>query len=253
MRGLLIALLLLCGLPAQASEIIGGLSQNRVQLTMNFAGSEILIFGAIRRDTPRFDAEPPFDIVITIEGPPQPVVVWRQARRMGIWVNVESVQMASVPSFYAVATTGRLHEILDPEQDARYRISPVYAIRSEQAIGDVADPEAFTQALMRLREEAGQLQSLERWVYLDRETLFRVSVRLPANLTEGAYTVRMYLVRAGGVVHVYRNAIFVRKEGLERWLHTLAYDRPFAYGLLALVIALFAGWGASTAFRFIRG
>jgi uncharacterized protein (TIGR02186 family) len=252
MRALLVLLLLALAAPAHASEIIGGLSQNRVQLTMNFAGSEILIFGAIRRDTPRFEAEPPFDVVITIEGPPQPVVVWRKARRMGIWVNVESVQMASVPSFYAVATTAPLNSILDPEQDAHHRISPVHAIRTEQAIGAVADPQAFTEALMRLRTEAGQLQSLERWVYLDRETLFRVGVRLPANLTEGAYTVRMYLIRAGGVVHVYRNAIFVRKEGLERWLHTLAYDQPLAYGVLALIIALVAGWGASAAFRYMR-
>ena len=252
MRALLISFLLLVGLPAQAAEIVGALSQNRVQLTMNFAGSEILIFGAVRRDAPRFEAEPPFDIIITIEGPSQPVVVWRKDRRMGIWVNVESVRMASVPSFYAVATTGPLAQILDPAEDALNRISPRYAIRAEQAAGDVLDPQEFTRALLRLRTEAEQFQMLERWVYLDRETLFRVSARLPANLTEGAYTVRMYLVRSGGVVHQYRNAIFVRKEGLERWLHTLAYDQPLGYGLLALLIALVAGWGASALFRYAR-
>jgi len=253
MRALLLSFLLLVGLPAQAAEIIGGLSQNRVQLTMNFAGSEILIFGAIRRDAPRYEAEPPFDIIITIEGPSQPVVVWRKDRRMGIWVNVDSVQLSSVPSFYAVATTGPLDQILDPAEDARHRISPRYAIRAEQATGDVLDHEAFSQALVRLRNEAEQFQRLERWIYLDRETLFRVAVRLPANLTEGAYTVRMYLVRSGGVVHQYRNAIFVRKEGLERWLHTLAYDQPLGYGLLAIVIAVVAGWGASAIFRYARG
>jgi uncharacterized protein (TIGR02186 family) len=253
MKALFLSILLLLGLPVQASEIIGGLSQNRVSLTMNFAGSEILIFGAIRRDAPRFDNEPPFDIVVTIEGPPQPVVVWRKARRLGIWVNVESVQMASVPSFYAVATTGPLQQILDPVEDLRYRISPLHAIRADQAIGDVFDPDAFTRSLIRLRTEAEQYQMLERWVYLDRETLFRVAARLPANLTEGAYTVRMYLVRSGQVVNVYRNAIFVRKEGLERWLHTLAYDQPLVYGFLALIIALAAGWGASALFRYGRG
>ena len=253
MRALLISLFLVLGLPAQGAEIIGGLSQNRVSLTMNFAGSEILIFGAVRRDAPRHDDEPPFDIIVTIEGPTQPVTVWRKARRMGIWVNVEAVRMASVPSFYAVATTAPLAQILDPAEDALHRISPTYAIRSEQAAGSVDDPIAFSQALLRLRSEAQQFQTLERWVYLDRETLFRVAVRLPANLTEGAYTVRMYLVRSGGVVHQYRNAIFVRKEGLERWLHTLAYDQPLGYGLLALMIALVAGWGASALFRFARG
>jgi uncharacterized protein (TIGR02186 family) len=89
-------------------------------------------------------------------------------------------------------------------------------------------------------------------VSLDRNVLFRATVPLPANLSEGAYTTRMYLVRDGEVVHQYRNAIFVRKEGLERWLHQLAYDQPLLYGLLALFLALLAGWGASAAFRFVR-
>lgn len=250
-RVLAILFLVLAVLPARGSEIVGALSQNRVSLTANFSGSEILIFGAIRHDGETEEAAP-FDVIIVIEGPRQPVNIWRKDRRMGIWVNVESVNMASVPSFYAVATTGPLGQILSPEDDAQYRISPAQAIRASQAVGDVANPALFTSALLRIRERAAQYQTLDRWVYLDRDILFRANVRLPANLTEGAYTTRMYLVREGAVVHQFRTAIFVRKEGIERWLHQLAYDQPFLYGLLALALALVAGWGASAAFRYIR-
>lgn len=254
---ILLALFALLAPPrAGANEIVGALSQNRVSLTANFSGSEILIFGAIRRDPAEVlagdDGASPFDVVIVIEGPRQPVAIWRKDRRAGIWVNVDSVTMASVPSFYAVATTAPLHQVITPETDAEYRISARQAIRSEQLIGDVPDPAVFSEALMRLRERADQFQLLDRFVHLEREILFRATVQLPANLTEGGYTTRMYLVRDGAVVSQFRTVIFVRKEGFERWLHQLAYDQPLLYGILALVIALIAGWGASALFRFIR-
>lgn len=251
MRALLaLALLLTLALPVRAGEIVGALSQNRVSLTANFTGSEILIFGAIR---PVDGIEPgDFEIAVVIEGPRQPVVIWRKARRMGIWVNVDGVSLSSVPSFYAVATTAPLSEILSPETDAQFRISPEQAIRADQASGEVADRGEFTQALLRLRAEAEQFRTLERWVQLDRGILFRANVRLPANLIEGAYTTRMFLLRDGEVVHQYRNAIFVRKDGLERWLYQTAYDQPLLYGLMALALALLAGWGASAVTRFLR-
>lgn len=251
MRWLLV-LLVLIALPARAGEIVGGLSQNRVSLTANYSGSEILIFGAIRHDATQTGEAAPFDVIIAVEGPRQPVAIWRKARRFGIWINTEVAYMASVPSFYAVATTGPLAQILDPGEDARHRISPAQAIRPEQVTGAPEDAGDFPQALLRIREEDRIYQRLERWVYLDRDILFRANVRLPENLTEGAYTTRMYLVRRGEVVHQFRTAIFVQKEGLERWLSRLAHERPLAYGLLALAIALAAGWAASAGARMFR-
>jgi uncharacterized protein (TIGR02186 family) len=252
----LLALLVCLALsaPAQlsAGEIVGGLSQNRVSLTANYSGSEILIFGAIRHDATRFDQDAPFDVIIVVEGPRQPVAIRRKARRFGIWMNVDVAYMASVPSFYAVATTAPLTQILSPDEDARLRISAAQAIRPEQVTGVDDERAAFSDSLLRLRQRSQAYQSLTRWVTLDRDILFRANVRLPANLTEGAYTTRMYLVREGVVVHQFRTAIFVRKEGIERWLSQMAYDQPLIYGLMALALALIAGWGASEASRFFR-
>lgn len=257
MRVLLLAMLLVSVLPARANEIIGALSQNRVALTANFSGSEILLFGAIRRDPlEAYFEDPtenrPFDVVVVIEGPRQTVAVWRKERRAGIWMNTDSVTLTSVPSFYAVATTAPLGDIITPETDREFRISASLAIDGTQAHETDPQRQVFSEALQRIREQADQYQSLDRFVFLDREILFRANVRLPANLTEGAYTTRMYLVRDGGVVSQFRTAIFVRKDGLERWIYQLAYDHPFLYGLLALAIALIAGWGASALFRFVR-
>jgi hypothetical protein len=75
---------------------------------------------------------------------------------------------------------------------------------------------------------------------------------MPANLTEGDYVTRIFLTRGGKVISKYETSIEVSKVGLERWLFNLSRQQPLVYGLLSLAIAIFAGWGASAAFRLLR-
>jgi hypothetical protein len=53
-------------------------------------------------------------------------------------------------------------------------------------------------------------------------------------------------------VSQFETIIDVRKVGLERFLYTMSREQPVWYGLMSLVIAIAAGWGASTAFRLLR-
>ena len=250
MRVLVIILLMLAALPARGEEVIAGLSQNRVSLTVNFEGSEILIYGAVRRDGPL--PEGPLDVVISVEGPPLPAVIWRKARRAGIWVNTESQEVRAAPSYYAVASTAPLRDILSPDADLTHRISTRLAIFEARTAPEARDPAAFTEALIRIREDEGLYQSRENAVALERDTLFSTRMTLPKNIVEGRYAARVFLVREGDVIDVFETVIDVQKAVLERWLFNLAYRQPFLYGLLALGLAVFFGWGASAAFRLMR-
>ena len=87
---------------------------------------------------------------------------------------------------------------------------------------------------------------------MNEETLFRTDIVLPANLTEGEYKVRLFLLRDKRVIAMQERVIGVRKEGLERWIFNLAQEQPLVYGLVSLVLAALAGWGASAAFRLVR-
>ena len=107
-------------------------------------------------------------------------------------------------------------------------------------------------ALTFLREAEGLYRLDDGAVRLVEQTLFRADVRLPANLIEGAYSARIFLLRDGKVIDRFRAPIEVRKVGLERWLYRLALDRPFIYGIMSLAIAIAAGWGASAAFRLAK-
>ena len=244
-------LFLILALPARAEEVVAALSQARVAITTNFGGSEILVFGAIKRDEPP-PAWPPIEVIVVVEGPRGPVDIRKKNRTGGIWVNTEAVEIDSAPAFYAISTTDSLFRILSHTEDLRHRISISRGIRSVGAPPTITDAAGFRDALIRLRMRNGLYRLDQGSVVLSEQTLFRTAVDLPANLTEGQYRVRIFLTRGREVVDSHVSYIDVRKVGIERFLYTLAYDRPLLYGLLALVLAVTAGWGASAAFRLIR-
>lgn len=234
-----------------AEEVVAGLSNDSVAITASFTGSEILIYGAIKRETPIPDG-PPLEVIVTVEAPSQRLTIWKKERKAGIWINAERVEVGAAPGFYAVATTGPLDKILDPDWDRRYRISLPLVLRAYAGELQVEDAVPFTEALIRLRQQAGLYRLDEGSVKLVDQTLFRADVSLPANLIEGDYKTRIFLLRNGQVIDVYRAPIEVRKVGLERWLYRLAFDQPLLYGLMSLAVAVAAGWGASALFRKLR-
>ncbi len=250
MRWLALILSLLAA-PALAEEkIVSGLSQNRVSITADFDGSELLIYGAVKRETPIPASK--LEVIVTVEGPSTPLVIRKKDRVAGIWINRERVRIDAAPSFYAVATTGPLSTILSETDNLRHRITIPRAIRAIGLTDEATESDAFVDALLRIRRDNGAYRSMQGAVQLSDETLFRTDIVLPSNLTEGEYKVRLFLTRDERVVDHQDRVIYVRKEGLERFLFNLSREQPLLYGLLALALAGFAGWGASEAFRLLR-
>lgn len=246
---LLALLFCLVALPVHAEEVVADLSQNHISITTDFHGSEILIFGAVKRETP-IETDAPLQVLVTVEGPSEPLTVRRKDRRFGIWVNTDAARVDSAPSFYAIATSAPWKEVITEGEDLRYHISIPRAIRSLGAL--VTDREAFTEALIRIRKAEDLYQTNIGAVEFDEQTLFSTSVQLPANLHEGDYRARFFLTRDGKVLDVHETYIDVRKVGLERFLFNLSREQPLVYGIMSLAIAIAAGWLASAAFRLFR-
>ncbi len=246
--------LFLLALPAGADEpaeaIIAGLSQSNVSITTDFVGSEILIYGAVKRESPAPEGR--IEVIITVEGPPTEMVVRRKDRVWGIWLNNAEVRVDRAPSFYAIATTAPLSRVLTSTEDLRHKISIPRAIRAVGISSEADSSDRFVEALIRLRQSTGNYAVAERSVRLAEQTLFRTDVALPSNLTEGDYRVRIFLTRNGRVVDTLERGISVRKAGLEQFFTRMAYDQPLLYGLLARVVAAVSGWAASAAFRLMR-
>ena len=249
LRAFLAALLLTT--PVAAQNLVLGLSESEVAITTTFDGSDILVFGAIKHES-AVTQEANLDLIVTVKGPDQATKVYRKDRRFGIWVNAANIQIDAAPSFYAIETTRPIADILGKEADSYYEITLPRIIKpSAESLGD-NDVALFTDALMRIRQDANKYQLRERDAALIDNTLFRADAELPANLIEGAYEVSVFLLEDKTVISTYSSILDVRKAGLERWMYNMSRQQPFYYGILSLIIAISAGWGASAIFRLFQ-
>jgi len=234
---------------ASAQEtVVSELSQDGVSITATFDGSEIFLFGAIKRDAPVNPSAGKLDVIIEVSGPPTDTLVRQKERKFIIWVNAESVEMKRAPSYYSIAATGPLEELVTEAERSLRNLGLDYAVR-------VADPkdEAYREAVIRIHQDNGTYATEVTPVTLTEETLFTTKLAMPVNVVEGEYTVKTMLVRDRQVISTSTSTITVRKTGVEKWLYDLAREQAFIYGLLSLAVALLAGWTASEIFRRIRG
>jgi uncharacterized protein (TIGR02186 family) len=249
----LVALVLAVAWPLAAQEsVVTGLSADEIALTATFDGSELFLFGAIRREGPVPEESGPLDIIITLKGPPRDVMVRRKERRFGVWVNTDSLEVRQAPSFYAVATTAPVDEILSQTAQLRYGIGMDQAVRRVGGHATLADTAPFTEALIRLKESSGSYVQAGGAVKVAEETLFQTRIEMPANLVEGDYAAEFFLVRDFSVVNRGEALIRVEKTGIERWLYNFSREEPLLYGLMSVALALAAGWLAAAAFGLVR-
>ncbi|MGB4788400.1 MAG: TIGR02186 family protein, partial [Lentibacter algarum] len=80
MRFALALVCLVMATVASAENVVLGLSQRSVSITTNFDGSEILIFGAVKREAALPEGDP-IQVVIAVSGPNQPLTVRRKDKR----------------------------------------------------------------------------------------------------------------------------------------------------------------------------
>lgn len=261
MRRLAAILFLLCATPLAADDeegdleerITSGLSSADVPITATFTGSEILVFGAIERN--RFfrrDEDTLPDIAIAIRGPANPLLVRKKERVGGVWTNNAAVFIASAPAYYAVASTKPTDEILTPFALQAARIALDQTVFIAGTPFSARKPELFREAVLRIRQEKGLYGEDPDSVTMIGPSLFEARFALPYNIVEGFYTVRVLLIRDGAVIDESERTISVHKDQFGQRINELATTRPFSYGLLSVLIALFAGWSASEAFRRLR-
>ena len=116
----LVALVVLAfAAPARAQQVVADLSRHLVAITTGFVGTDVLLFGAV---------EGSGDVVVIVRGPYRREVVRRKARVGGIWVNVEELAFTNAPSFYAVAASRPVDELLSARLRARHRIGTNFSI-----------------------------------------------------------------------------------------------------------------------------
>lgn len=224
-----------------ARELVVDLSETVVAITTSFAGSDLLLFGT---------TESSGDVVVVVRGPLRDVIVRHKERIAGVWVNRSEMVFEQVPDYYALASNRPVDEFLSPEVRNAYQIGATHLeLLPRDRLENVEEINAFRNALIRNKQREGLYAAKQGNVIFLGNRLFRTRIHFPANVSVGTYGVDIYLVQNGVVASMETTLLTVRKFGIAAAIYDFAHRNSALYGLLAILMAVMAGWLAGIVFR----
>jgi uncharacterized protein (TIGR02186 family) len=228
-------------------------STRQVAVTTVFKGTEIIVFGTVENSRQSSAESGYYDVIVVLEGAPGPLVVRKKSRVAGLWVNSSSVTFTNVPSYHAIVSTRPLEEIADRsllDQNAIGLDSVGIGVNNAESTPmPIDEHQEYQLATVRLKQQEGLFLKDEYGVAFIGRSLFRATIGLPANIPVGQLGARVYLFREGKLLSQYGTRVSLARTGVERVLYDFARERPYWYGIVAVIIAVAAGFLASTWFR----
>lgn len=228
---------------ARANGLAADVSDRLIAITTAFVGGNVVVFGAVD------DADS--DIVITMQGPQENQMVRRKSRVAGIWINRNRVGFEGVPTFFAIASSRPLDQIAAEPVRKQFGLGVDHLrISLSDHVGYSAEEQAaFADALIRNKQKAGLYSKTPEKVTFPGSKLFRATFSFPANIPPGHHQIEVFKLKDGQVIGAQRSSLQISKVGMEAEVYDFAHQRSALYGMIAIVIAVAAGWLAGVVFR----
>ena len=178
------------GAAPQAQNLVADLSHHLIAITTAFVGTQVVAFGVAKSGD---------DIIVTVQGPREDLVVRRKSRIAGVWLNLDRLAFRRVPAYYAVASTGPLEEIARPAVLAQLEIGTAFLdLEPIDASGlELNEIASFRDALVRRKQEQGLYSRKPAPINFIGEELFRTNLVFPANVPPGIYQVQVFDLQDG--------------------------------------------------------
>ncbi|MCK5425555.1 MAG: TIGR02186 family protein [Emcibacter sp.] len=234
---------------AQAERMVTDLSSHVIEITSEFSGTELLIFGAIERGLPQADGGHgvtiegmDYDIIVVVQSSRHDMVVRRKEQVGPIWANKDFRTLKDVQGYYAVTSTRPLDLILSEDQliELQAGLKQLKIVFVESL--SPKERKEFRAGFIRNMKAKKLYNQQEGTISVLDGILFRAILEFPANMPVGDYQVDVHLVRDGELLLSEQSPLEVGKAGLERLIFRFAHEHPAYYGIMAIIVALFAGW-----------
>ncbi|HZB69780.1 MAG TPA: TIGR02186 family protein [Sphingomicrobium sp.] len=237
-------------LAADKPVLVPDISSRSVEIRYSFSGAQLLLFGAILYPRGRAP-ERPADIVVVLRGPVQPIILREKQKLAGIWMNADSNRFRSAPSFYAVASSRPINQLVEERTAAIYELG-LQNLQLSPGGGALPEKERrFEAGLLDLRRRQGLYAEYPGGVEINSGVLYRATISIPSQVPVGSYTAETFLIDRDrrAVIAVATREIQIDKSGFERFVALAARRHAFLYGLISVILSLGLGYAAGVMFR----
>ncbi len=214
-------------------------AERTIDITTGFNGAQLVVHGTRRAAG---------DVAVIIRGPEKDIVVRRKARVLGLWMNGRGIAFHEVPGFYDLALTRPANQLAPFSELRRYNIG-LDALDFETREDDSNIVSGFREAMIRNQQVHGHFPLEPKAVNFIDADFFRVDFTLPANVPAGVYRIDAYLIKDGAVTATRNAEIKVAQNGMSAEIYLFAHNQSLLYAIVAVLMALFFGWGAHSLLR----
>ena len=164
-------------------------------------------------------------------------------------MNADSNRFRSAPSYYAVASSRPIKDLVDERTAAIYELG-LQNLQLSTGGGALPEKERrFEAGLLDLKRRQVLYSENPRGVEISEGVLYRARLFIPSQVPVGTYTAETFLVDQGKVLAAATRDVEIGKSGFERFVALAARRHAFLYGIAAVLLSLGLGWAAALAFR----
>ena len=223
---IIISLLIIVSAPdlKAKNQIVADLSQDNVEISTDFLGAKILLFGA-------YDGKKGDDIIIVVTGPKGLVTVQKKEKVFGVWVNTQKINYINSPKYLNILSNRDINDILNQRtrkiaeiglNNLNVRIQPGKVVSKEKE-------KIWRKALTRNMLKSKLWSLNENSVYLNKNVLFRSYLTLPSNVPTGIFNVKILHYRNNKLISKETSTINVLKSGISAEIYNIAQNYSTLY------------------------
>jgi len=247
MLAVAVALFVLAALPVSAAQTLTcAVTPDYIPITFSYHGAQLSITG---------QSAPTDDLIVSIISKSTDTALKYQEKVGGlVWMKKGTLEFKDAPGVYLLHSTADLNRILAADERNQHLLG-YEALRGhiliEDSKGNPATGNWFDEYLKFKKNE--KVYDIQEGTVLRQHGVegntYQAKVAWPYQAPPGVYTVEVLAVRDGKVVDRASSNFEVKSVGITAALSKMAFEQAGLYGIMAVVIALLAGFAVGAIFK----
>jgi len=235
-----------------SADLMVKADHDNIKIGFFYHGDTVTISGDL--DAGRYGDQDPIDLVVKIASPDSHQAFRKKGKVGGLlWMTVGNLKFEHVPNLYLLYSTGKLEDVLDPEEMDKNEIG-YPALKRRVEIDPLLSEEEKTRwfnEFVKFQEASNLYARSSGGVTTNLQggrLTYHIETVWPYQAPPGDYLATVYAIKNKRVTEKTETKIHVEQVGTVKALAEMAKNNAAFYGLISILIALIAGFGVGVIF-----
>ena len=191
------------------------------------------------------------DLIVRINTDPAEMHMKFKGKAAGIfWMKIGDISFEHVPAAYLLYSSGDLASMLPEDVRVKEGIGfeSIKAGAVVESSREGMDPDRWIDEFIKFKKSEKLFQVQEGSIARQNGE-YTLDVQWPYQASPGTYNVEVLAVRDGSIVDRAESSLTVVRAGIVEKLSALAFNHAAIYGIIAIIVAMVAGFAVGALFK----